>query len=100
MSPCCHSMTGYFHADDRIYIEHRYLYDADDIRQQRAGSAFLEQHSMADLELVHSSEVYHSLAEVIDGECISRHQLLSQVTSQHVRCLLHSVELSPQGQPS
>ncbi|CAL5227986.1 g11039 [Coccomyxa viridis] len=54
--------------DDRIYIEHRYLYDADDIRQQRAGSAFLEQHSMADLELVHSSEVYHSLAEVIDGE--------------------------------
>ena len=55
-------------ADDRIYIEHRYLYDAEDIRQQRAGSAFLEQHPMADLELVHSPEVYHSLAEVIDGK--------------------------------
>ena len=54
-------------ADDRIYIEHEYLYDADDIRQQRMGSYFLEQHPMADLELVHSSEVYHSVAEVIDG---------------------------------
>ena len=54
-------------ADDRIYIEHEYLYDADDIRQQRTGSCFLEQHSMADLELVHSNEVYHSMANVIDG---------------------------------
>ena len=57
----------YTDADDRIYIEHEYLYDADDIRQQRTGSCFLEQHPMADLELVHSSEVYHSVADVIDG---------------------------------
>lgn len=57
----------YTDADDRTYIEHEYLYDADDIRQQRTGSRFLEQHPMADLELVHSSEVYHSVADVIDG---------------------------------
>lgn len=74
-------MLGHLHADDRIYIEHRYLYDADDIRQQRAGSAFLEQHSMADLELVLSPDVYHSLAEVIDGKDDSQTLLVCTVTT-------------------
>lgn len=60
LTACC--------ADGRIYIEHKYLYDADDIKQQRAGSAFLKQYAMADSELVDCPEVYHSLAEVIDGE--------------------------------
>ena len=36
--------------------------------KQGAGSVFLAQHPMADLELVHSAQVYHSLAEVIDGK--------------------------------
>lgn len=60
MTACC--------ADGRIYIEHKYLYDADDIRQQKAGSVFLEQYAMADNELIECPEVFHSLAEVIDGE--------------------------------
>ena len=45
-----------------------YLYDADDLRNQKLGNVFLAQHPMADLELVYSAEVYHSLAEAIDGE--------------------------------
>lgn len=61
-------LIEYCAADERIYIEHRYLYDAEDIRQQKMGGRFLEQHPMADLELVYSCEVYHSHAEVIDGE--------------------------------
>ena len=44
------------------------MYDAEDIGRQRAGNVFLAQHPMADQELVHSAEVYHSLAEVIEGE--------------------------------
>ena len=61
-SALCLLDAGPIHADDKLYIEHNYLYDADDIRQQRAGSAFLEQHIVTDLELIHSSEVYHSLS--------------------------------------
>ena len=53
---------------DTIFIEHKTLYEADNVSKYKAGNVFLAQNRMADTELMHSTEVCHSLAEVIVGE--------------------------------